>query len=575
MGVQQESSEDATLRRYTDGSGRSVEASDEKASFIADDKTLVESVSSSDDDSTKLLLNDETKGLSAAHDYGAISDESQVGAEEHDYSAAIEKLLAEGKHAWSAEEEDVIRKKLDVRVMLWTCIMFSALQLVRNNIQNAISADFLLDANISQNEYNLGQSLFLLFFLLCEIPSQALVRRFGADIWLPILVTTFSVMSMLQILIKGPSFFLFTRSIIGACEGGFVPGLSFYLSSFYKANELSMRFSWVWATQSLTNVIGALLASGFIQIGGSLRGWQWLFLLEGVITTTIGMMSFFMMPSLRRKIVSRGFTTRETAILRVRISHDDPSKRNQQETTKFTKDSLFDGLKAVKTTMLNPYVFPIFLLGFVAFVPSQTANYYLTTILRQLGFSQIVTNLLTIPYAVINITMTVGFAKLSDRYRVRWIFALLSALWVLPCLIVLETIPDMASRYLRFVFITLIMGYPYYHPILISWISANSNDPNVRSMAFAIYNIFVQAGNILAANVYRESDAPVYHRGNGVLIGINVISMIIIVFIRQFFTRENKRRAKEWAQLDEVEREEYIQASKALGNRQLNFELKI
>lgn len=462
---------------------------------------------------------------------------------------------------------------------LISCLMLVCffLGILQNKISKEKKSGLLICilSGISQNEYNLGQTIFLIFFLLWEIPSQALVRRFGADIWLPILMTLWSIMSILQLLIKGPELFLFTRAIIGSCEGGFVPGLTFYLSSFYKANELSMRYSWVWSTQSGTNVIGALLASGFIQIGGSLRGWQWLFLLEGILCTAIGISSFFVMPSLRTRVIARVFTPRESAIVRVRVSHDDPSKKNQQEKITFKKDSLLSGLRTVYNTVTDRYLAPIFLLGFVAFVPAQTANYYLTITLRQLGFDQTATNLLTIPYAIINITMTIWFSRLSDRYGVRWVFAVLSALWVLPNLILLEVIPDFSSRWLRFTFITLIMGYPYYHPILISWISANANNPDRRSLGFAVYNIAVQAGNILAANVYRENDAPFYHRGNGVLIGLNVLSILIVVLIRQYFQHENRRREKEWEQLDEYEREEYIAASKGLGNKQLHFKLKV
>ncbi|KAK9313196.1 major facilitator superfamily domain-containing protein [Lipomyces starkeyi] len=508
--------------------------------------------------------------------YGSLKkDSAWKNDSDLDHDTEIEKLMLEGRRAWDSEEEDVVRRKLDYRVMIWACTMFFSLQLIRNNIQNAISADFLTDANISQNIYNLGQTLFLLFFLLSEIPSQTFVRRFGAEIWLPILMTCWAVISIFQIFIRGSSLFLFTRAVIGSCEGGFVPGLTFYLSSFYKANELSMRYSWIWATQSGTNVIGALLASGFIQIGGPLSGWQWLYMLEGIIATIIGVSSFFVMPSLRQKVVSRVFTARETAILRARVVQDDPSKRNQQERVKSESSSILTSLRAAIGALTDKYLLPIYILGLVAFVPSQTANYYLTITLRQLGFTETVTNLLTIPYAVINISMTVGFSKLSDKFGVRWIFCLLSAIWVFTPQLLLEVIPDGSSRWLRFALVTLILGYPYYHPILMSWISSNANNSDRRSLAFAIYNISVQCGNIIAANVYRESDAPYYRRGNGILIGLNVLSMIIILAIRQYYVVENRRREKLWGQMDEDQKAEYAKLSTGLGNRQLFFKLKV
>ncbi|KAK9243411.1 major facilitator superfamily domain-containing protein [Lipomyces tetrasporus] len=394
-------------------------------------------------------LNPETSLLGDTNEhYGYESD--------FDHKAEIEKLMSEGRRVLrDPEEEEVIRRKLDYRLM----------GLVRNNIQNT---DFLIDANVPQNTYNLGQTIFLLFFILCEIPLQTLVRRFGAEIWLPILMTLWAIISMFHICIRESLFFLFTRAIIGACGGGFVPGLT---------------------------VISALLASGFIRIGGSLRGWQWLFLLEGALTAVIGILSFFMMPSLRHKVVPRV----------VRVVQDDPSKHNQQERVKLGSGSLLKSLTAVIGTLTDRCLFPIFILGFVAF--------YLTITPRQLNFTETVTNLLMIPYAIIN---------LSDKFGVRWIFCLVSAIWLF----------------------TYHSGRPFYHPILFSWILSNANNPDRRSLAFAVYSISVQCGNILAANVYRESDTPYYHRGNGILIGLNVLSMAIILAIRQYYVVENRRRDK-------------------------------
>ncbi|KAK9366247.1 major facilitator superfamily domain-containing protein [Lipomyces kononenkoae] len=459
--------------------------------------------------------------------------------------------------------------------MTWVCIMFFSLQLVRNNLQNAISADFLIDANIPQNTYNLGQTISLIFFILCEIPSQNLVRLLGAEIWLPLVMTLWAIVSMFQIFIKEPTFFLLSRGIIGACQGGFVPGMTFYLSSFYKSNELSMRYSWIWATQSGTLATSALLASGFIQMAGPLRGWQWLFLLEGAITTVIGVLSFFLMLSLQHKVVSRVFTARETAILKARVVHDDPSKHNQQKRVKLGRDSVRKSLKNTIAAVCDRFLLPIYVLGFVAFVPSQTASYYLTITLRQLGFTGLVTNLLTIPYAIINVTMTIGFCRLSDKYGVKWVFCLLSAIWVFTPQLLLEVIPDESSRWLRFALVTLILGYPFYHPILFSWISANANNTDRRSLAFGIYSMSVQGGNIFAANVYRESDAPYYHVGNGILIGLNVLSMVLILAIRQYYVVANRRKEKLWEQLDEKEKQEYIEMSKDLGNQQLSFKVKL
>jgi MFS family permease len=88
----------------------------------------------------------------------------------------------------------------------------------------------------------------------------------------------------------GRTSFYITRAIIGACEGGFIPGTILFATYFYKSKELSVRLACFWSTLNVARVISALLAAGILEmrgIGGK-PGWFWLFLLEGLLTFTIG-----------------------------------------------------------------------------------------------------------------------------------------------------------------------------------------------------------------------------------------------------------------------------------------------
>lgn len=94
------------------------------------------------------------------------------------------------------------------------------------------------------------------------------------------------------------SFFI-TRALIGACEGGFIPGTILFASYFYKSRELSVRLAWFWSTLNIARVISSLLAAGILNmrgIGGK-AGWFWLFLIEGLLTFVLGLMSYCYLPA--------------------------------------------------------------------------------------------------------------------------------------------------------------------------------------------------------------------------------------------------------------------------------------
>ncbi|KAK9430313.1 major facilitator superfamily domain-containing protein [Lipomyces doorenjongii] len=535
---------------------------------------------------TSSLLTDKNANCGTADkkDYGAFNEKDTVIPEEFDgneyqyHAAEIEAALANGQIPWSEEEERTVLRKTDLRVMILACVMFFSLDLDRSNIQQVVSSDFLLDTSMSTNDYNIGQSLFLIFFLSLEVPSQLMNKRFGPDRWLPTIMVGWGIVSTIQVLITARPFFFFTRAALGFCQGGFVSGLAFYVSSFYKSDELSVRLSWIWATQSGTNVISALLASAILLMRdvGTLKNWQWLLLLEGLLTTAIGIATFFLIPSLKTPGIANIFTPREAAILRARVEHDDPSKKNQsnkdvgkRQTPKQIAGSVFGALT-------DKYLVPIFILGYIGFIPSVTMRYYFPINMRFLMFDTTTINLLIIPYAALNIFWTTTFSKLSDHYRTKWLFAVLSAIWVFPNLIFLQFLPYSANRWWRFASYTWVLGYPYYQPILVSWVSANSNDPDRRALAQSIYNIAVQLGNLTAANVYMENDAPYYHRGNYVLLALNLASIVLAISIRTYYMRENNRRDMIWSTLTELEQMEYRNGGgKEKGNNRLDFRFKI
>ena len=223
---------------------------------------------------------------------------------------------------WSWREENAVRRKVDWKIMVWVCIMFAALNIDRNNISNAVSDNMLDDIGITRVDYNLGQTISRVGFLVAELPSQLISKRIGPDLWIPIQICIFSLISAMQFFLKGRASFLATRYLIATFQGGFIPDTILYLSYFYTGKSLPIRLAWFWMSSQLIDIAVGFAAVGLVSMRGILgyEGWRWLFLIEGMFTFTIGLMSFFLMPQCPTKTKSwwnpKGyFNTKEQKII--------------------------------------------------------------------------------------------------------------------------------------------------------------------------------------------------------------------------------------------------------------------
>ncbi|KAJ0419634.1 major facilitator superfamily domain-containing protein [Aspergillus carlsbadensis] len=459
---------------------------------------------------------------------------------------------------WTAETERRLKMKLDLRIMLWVWVMFSSLDLVRRNINRAVSDNMLDDLGINTNDYNTGQTVFFICFLGAELPGNLISKKFGPDRIIPICIVLWGVACCAQSAMNGRGSFLAMRAIIGTLQGGFIPEMVLYLSYFYKSNELPIRLSVFYTAIPLTQIYGALLASGLLTMRGirGWAGWQWLFLIEGLICIVVGVISAGVMSTsiiqpaffFRRKDGSnKWWTVEEEKVLVNRLLRDDPTKGDMNNRQPV-------GLKEIWRAISNVDVWPIYILGITAWIPFQPVANYLSLILRGMNYSVLESNLLAIPgYALFAINVLVA-GWLSEKFKERSLVASLSNVWMLPFFIALVCIPDSSSPWVRYAMLTGINGIPYTHSILVGMTSANAKNVGMRAVSTAIYNMCYQIGSIVAVNIYREEDKPYYHTANKALVGLCSANIALFVGMKLFYIWRNKTRKARWDALPPAEK---------------------
>ncbi|PWN48110.1 MFS general substrate transporter [Violaceomyces palustris] len=472
---------------------------------------------------------------------------------------------------WSAEEQGAILKRLDYKVALMACICFAALQLDRGNISNALSDGMLNDLHLTTDDYNTGQTIFYVCFLAAELPSQLISKKLGSDVWIPIQMMSWSVVAMCQAAIKGKESFYATRALIGLLEGGFIADTILYLSYFYTSAELTIRLSFFWVSYKTTDIIGSLLAAGLLKLRGhhGLEGWRWLFLIEGVITFAIGVWTMYYLPASPTQTTNRfrskpWFSEREEVIIVNKVLRDDPTKSSMHN-----RQGL--GFGDLWASFTDYDLWPLYLLGLTVFIAPGTVQAYFTLTLKSLGFSTFQTNLLTIPSGVLFIIGNLGLAYSSKKLNERTLVASITAWWHFILLIVLVLIPDGTNKWAKWAILSLFVGYPYCHPLLVSMNSMNAGSVRTRTFASSVYNMHVQAASLIASNIYRANDKPYYHRGNRVLLGISASSIVIFFLTKAYYIYRNKQKSKIWDSMTLEQKQDYIANTTDKGNKRLDF----
>ncbi|KAH8179074.1 major facilitator superfamily protein [Sarocladium implicatum] len=487
----------------------------------------------------------------------------------------------EGNHrfdpelTWTAEEERKVLRKTDLKLMTWLCVMFFGLQLDRGNLSNTLADGILDDLGLNTDHYNNGTTIQLVCFLAAEFPVQFLTKRYGFKRVLPTLMVCWGLVSTFQAFMTGKSGFYATRALIGLFEGGFIPGAILMATYFYTTKELSIRLAGFWCTLNVARVISALLAAGLLEMRGvdGRPGWFWLFLLEGILTVVLGLISFFWLPTSpvgTKTLLWRTawYTEREEAIMVNRILRDDPAKG----LTAIKEPLTF---KDVKEAWSDSSVWGLFFIGLIAYIPATPVQAYLTLTLKRVGnFTTLQSNLLTAPSAALQIITMFTLAYSSEYFNEKAFHCFFGNLWQLPMFVSLLTIPDEGREWGRFTLITMIAGYPYFHPIVSSWISQNSFSVKKRAITAATYNVIVQMGSLVGSQIYRKWDGPYYKTGNTVCISILALSLVTFVVQRQWLIHLNKRKEKAWDSLSAEQKVVYQtdqEAREIEGNKRLDF----
>ncbi|CAI1145185.1 Inner membrane transport protein RhmT [Serratia liquefaciens] len=185
-------------------------------------------------------------------------------------------------------------KKMNLRLIPFIMLLYLIAYIDRANISVAalqMNADLALTAEM----YGIAAGIFFVSYILFEIPSNIILTRVGAKIWIARIMVTWGVIAMGMSLVQTPLQLYTMRFLLGVAEAGFTPGIIYYLSCWYPRSDRARAMSMFYIGAALASLIGLPISGAILQMNDVLNiaGWRWLFLLEGAPAILLGIVVYF------------------------------------------------------------------------------------------------------------------------------------------------------------------------------------------------------------------------------------------------------------------------------------------
>ena len=193
------------------------------------------------------------------------------------------------------QEQNRVYAKVFWRIMPFLMLCYVIAYLDRVNVGFA-KLQMSVDLGFSETVFGLGAGVFFLGYFLFEVPSNILMHKVGARVWIARIMITWGILSAAFMYVETPLQFYVLRFLLGLAEAGFAPGVLLYLTYWFPKKERGKAVAGFMLATVLSSVVGAPL-SGYLLSSThgwfGLSGWQWMFILEGVPAVIMGVVTFF------------------------------------------------------------------------------------------------------------------------------------------------------------------------------------------------------------------------------------------------------------------------------------------
>jgi sugar phosphate permease len=447
---------------------------------------------------------------------------------------------------WDESSTKKLIRKVDLTLIPFLALLYLLSFLDRTNIGNARLDTLEEDLNLGPLQYNDALAVFFPFYVAAEIPSNMAMKRFRPSIWIPSIMVAWAVCTTLMGIVQNYTGLMICRSALGIAEGGLFPGITYYITMWYRRHECGLRMAIFFSAATAAGAFGGLLARGLMELRGvaGLSGWQWIFILEGILTFVVAIIAYFVMQDY--PATAKFLSSEERAEMAARLKRDRSSLADEFDIKYF-----YAALKDWKI-----WVHMFITIG--VYTGLYSYSLFLPTIINDLGTatSPEMAQLMTVPPYVVACVFCVGAGWYSDRLGKRGIFMIGFMVIAIIGNIMLMVTSSSAVRYLGCFFLATGI-YPNV-PQGVAWNGNNIGGSLKRGVGIAMHVGFGNLGGTISAYLFLVKDKPRYMPGFSTLLACQAMALVLSVWMLIYLRRENARRDREYKPPSEYTEEERI-----------------
>jgi MFS family permease len=375
-------------------------------------------------------------------------------------------------------------------------------------------------------------------YIIFEIPSNMVLKKVRASIWLPFLVVTWGIVMTCMGVVQNFAQLLVCRVLLGTFEAGFFPGAVFLVSCWYRRSELQQRLALFYTASAFSGAFSGLLAFAIAKMDGArgIEGWRWIFLIEGAATVAIGLIVPFLIVDSPER--ASWLSEDEKAFVKARLTLDGVLATTE-EGDKFSWNLFF-------SAVLDPKVWAGIVMAWANSVPNAAFKFTMPQIIKGLGFTSSTAQLLTIPPYFCGGMAAWISGRLADRFK--WRFPFIAGPLTL-LMISLATLFGLATEIqgnvgpLYFAIVLAQIGtYPIL-PCISAWTGNNLAPSWKRSIGLAWTLAAGNIGSLVGTNIFLDSEAPRYGTGYGTALGFICLGLATAVGLELCLKIGNKKKA--------------------------------
>ncbi|KAF4555238.1 MFS-type transporter-like protein 51 [Elsinoe fawcettii] len=436
----------------------------------------------------------------------------------------------DGPATWSEEEENKIRRRIDLRLMPVLCATYGLQYYDKAMLSQAALFGIRQDLNLlTGNRYSMTASIFYFGFIVGAYGAMVLAQRFPVERVASCIVTIWGVCLILTTVCHNYQGIYAQRFFLGFLESGVSPLFMLMVGSFYKKDEQAFRMGVWYSLTGYVSCISPLINYGFGSIGGSASTWKYMYYFAGGITIAWGLLLYVIM--LPDPVRAKGFNARERYIMIARLRSNNSGVRNKH--FKWAQ---------VRELLLDAKFWTVFWIATLSMIANGPISTFVPIIIRGFGFSSLNSLLLLIPIGFYAGSAQLTLTYLAYRFKGSRSYLIFGAQIVTTiAAILLWKLPLRSRGGLLFASIILpSIGAGY--AVLMGQSVANTAGYTKRSIASSGLYVGYCLGNIIGPLVFLTTDAPRYPIGFIVVFITSLIAGALALFYRWLCVRTNNSR---------------------------------